>query len=373
MTADQFPVLSHGIYANHAAISPWPRVSADAVAAFARENAELGPTGYRSWIRRERELREKIVRLVNAPSIDDIALLQNTTEGVSLVAYGYPWAKGDNVVLPAGEFPSNRLPWLAQSARGVDVREVDIRVENPEDALLDRLDGRTQVLAVSSVQYSDGLRLDIEKLGAACEGEGVLFFVDAIQHLGALPFDVQAAGVGCLSAGAHKWLLGPEGLGVFYCREAERERIGLRQAGWHMYDYPWHFERTDWTPSANARRFEAGSPNSLGQVALHASLGLLLDTGSALIAERIRANSHRLASGIEDFPGLRVCSRMSAERVSGIVSFRSDGDGTRDLFKRLMQSGVTCAFRNGCVRLSPHFYQDDMVIDEILNRLEGCL
>lgn len=373
MAADQFPSISSGIYANHAAISPWPRAAAEAVAAFASENTENGPTAYRNWIERERELRGLVARLINAPSRDDIALLANTTQGVSIIAFGFPWKDGDNVVIPAGEFPSNRLPWLAQERRGVDVREIDVRVDRPEDALLGAIDDRTQILAVSSIQYSDGLRLDIHRLGEACRKAGILFFVDAIQHLGAFPLDVQSAQVDCLAAGAHKWMLGPEGIGIFYCSPKARASLALSQAGWHMFDYPWNFDRADWTPSSKARRFEAGSPNTLGQVALHASLTLLMNAGMDEVAARISANSHRLIAGIESMPDVRLRSSGQSSRQSGIVSFEAVDSPTREVFKRLMQAGVSCAYRGGCVRLSPHFYQDHNVIDRILNHVEDAV
>lgn len=374
MNEEQFPTLARGIYANHAAISPWPKVTADAVAEFAEENAASGPEHYKNWIARERELRQQIAALVGASGEQDIALVQNTTEGLSTVAFGFPWQQGDNVVLPAAEFPTNRLPWLAQAARGVEAREVDIRAgEDPESALIGAIDDHTRVLAVSSVQYSDGLRLDLQKLGKACNDAGVLFCVDAIQQLGALPLNVEACGIDCLAAGTHKWMLGPEGMGIFYCREPARSKISLNRAGWHMYDFPWNFSREDWSPSKSARRFEAGSPNNLGQVALHASLALILDTGLDAIAAQVLRNTQRLLYGLSALPGVIVRSRSEPNRQSGIVTFDPGEGGRQAVFKNLMTAGVTCALREGGIRLSPHFYQDDTVIDRLLNSVEDSL
>lgn len=373
MYDDQFAILSRGIYANHAAISPWPKVTADAVVAFAEENARSGPGHYKDWVARERELRNQLATLIGAGE-QDVALIQNTSEGICAVAFGYPWQAGDNVVLPAGEFPSNRLPWLAQKARGVDAREVDIRAEgDPEAALIDAMDGRTRILALSSVQFSDGLRLDLEKLAAACGQNEVLLCVDAIQQLGVLPIDVEACGVDCLAAGAHKWLLGPEGLGVFYCRESARSKIGLTRLGWHMYDYPWNFERSDWTPAKSARRYEAGSPNNLGQAALHASLSLILDIGVAEIAARVLRNTRQLVEGLSALPEITVRSWTAPQRQSGIVTFDTRNGEARSVFERLMAAGVTCALRDGGIRLSPHFYQDEAVIERLLEQVEHAL
>ena len=237
---EQFPSLDQGIYFNHAAVSPWPRCTADAVRQFAEENAVNGPAAYRQWIEREKDLRLKLASLTGAPSADDIALLKNTTECISLVAWGIDWHAGDNIVLPVGEFPSNRLPWLAQSSLGVEIREVDIRpAENAENALLDAMDGNTRLLSVSAVQWNDGFRLDLARLGQACHSAHVLFFVDAIQQLGALPVDVEACHIDFLAADAHKWLLAPEGIAVFYSSGPGRSQLQLLQQGWHCGFGPW--------------------------------------------------------------------------------------------------------------------------------------
>jgi len=372
--SNQFPTLEQGIYANHAAISPWPMRTADAVAAFALENTRVGPAGYKDWITREHELREHLAILLGADSNKDIAILSNTSEGICNVAFGFPWKAGDSVILPRDEFPSNRLPWLAQRSRGVDVREVEIRRDGePEAALIEALDDSTRLLAVSSVQYADGLRLDLEQLGAACDDAGILFVVDAIQQLGALPLDVRACRIDCLAAGAHKWLLGPEGIAVFYCRKSAREKLGLNRMGWHMYDYPWNFERDDWTPSESARRFEAGSPNALGQAGMHASLSLILEIGMEQVSSRVLANTGRLSTSLASLPGVLLASPDKMERQSGIVSFGVEGRNVREIYRDLRRAGITSALRAGNIRLSPHFYQDETVIEELLNRVEDAL
>ncbi len=371
---EQFPILDQGLYLNHAAIAPWPRCTADEVQTFARENALRGPDGYRDWILREKELRRNLARLTGASSEDDIGLLKNTTEGISLVAWGLDWQAGDNIVLPRGEFPSNRLPWLAQSAHGVEVREVDIQTaENAENALLEAMDGHTRLLSVSAVQWNDGFRLDLEILGRACRAKGVLFFVDAIQQLGALPVDVETCQVDFLAADAHKWLLGPEGIAVFYCRASARPRLRLIQQGWHMVEDPWNFHRDKWEPSTSARRFEAGSPNSMGQTALHASLNLLLKTGMDQVSGRILQNTEFLINSLSSIAGVQITSRTEPERRSGIVSFSHNRITSRILNTRLAEAGVTCAVRGNSIRLSPHFYQDETDLARFMQILERTL
>jgi selenocysteine lyase/cysteine desulfurase len=370
----QFPILEHGLYVNHAAIAPWPLCTAEAVARFAKENAQVAAASYGDWIARENGLRASLARFIGAPSDGDIALLKNTTEGISLVACGVDWRAGNNIVIPAREFSSNRRPCLACEEWGVELREVDIREgQNPEATLIDAMDEQTRVLSVSAVHWGDGLRLDLERIGDACRSGGVLFFVDAIQQLGALPLDVSACKIDCLAADAHKWLLGPEGIAVFFCREDIRPQLKLRQHGWHMFDNPWRFADNGLEPSKSARRFEAGSPNSLGQVALEASLGLLMETGMDTVARRILANSDYLIRNLTELPGVRITGNTDPDRRSGIVSFVPGDIPPHSLHRALGVNGVTCALRDGAIRLSPHYYQGEEELARLVASIEAAM
>lgn len=371
---EQFPILQHGHYLNHAAVGPWPRCTAEAVKRFADENMRQGAAGYREWYQREDRLREGLRTMLGASDSADIALLKNTSEGISTVAFGLDWQPGENIVLPAGEFPSNRLPWLAQEVNGVEVREVDIRAaENAEQALLEAMDANTRLLTVSAVQWSDGFRLDLQRLGKSCRQRGVLFFVDAIQQLGALPMDVETCQIDFLAADAHKWLLAPEGIAVFYCRESARPQLTLLQQGWHMFENPLNFERTRWTPASSAKRFEAGSPNTVGQAALHASVELLLGYGMDKVGDRVLANTRYLLQQLAEIPGARIASHASGGRLSGIVSFSLDSIPVRTLHRMLSDEGVSIVIRDDSIRLSPHFYQDERQLDPVLEIVARAL
>lgn len=371
---DQFPILKQGLYANHAAIAPWPRVTTRAICDFAVENCEKGSANYASWLLRESQLRLSLAHLLHANSPDDIALLKNTTEGICTVSNGIDWQSGDNVVIPADEFPSNRLPWLALTQKGVEVREVNIRdTEQPEQALLSQLDKNTRLLSVSAIQWTDGLRLNLKTLGKSCKDNGILFFVDAIQQLGAIQIDVEACHIDFLAADGHKWLLSPEGIAVFYCREDKREQLHLGQVGWHMVDEPYRFNRQDWKASTSATRFEAGTPNMLGQTGMHASVALLLETGISQVESLVTGNSEQLYNGISDIPGIEPLRPFNPQRVSGIVSFRTADGKPLAFHAALKQRGVNCAVRGEGIRLSPHYYQAGEPIERILNILEQSI
>ncbi|MGA7982366.1 MAG: aminotransferase class V-fold PLP-dependent enzyme [Chromatiaceae bacterium] len=344
------------IYLNHAAVSPWPKRTVEAVTRFAQENGTRGAAEYGRWVQIEARLRQRLAALINAHSPADIALTKNTSEGLSIVAHGLDWQAGDNVVGIAQEFPSNRIVWESLRTEGVQCRQLDLYAsEAPEADLTALCDRRTRLMAVSSVQYARGLRLDLEQLGAFCRNQGILLCVDGIQSLGAVPFDLERIQADFVVADGHKWMLGPEGIALLYVNPEVRPRLRLRQYGWHMVEHPGEFERRDWTPAADARRFECGSPNMLGIHALEASLSLLEEVGMASVEQAINALTARLLELI-DHRGFELLSPRAPKRRAGIVTFRVPDADPGALQEKLMAQRVICANRGGGIRFSPHFY-----------------
>lgn len=367
----EFSIDPDILYLNHAAVAPWPRRTTEAVKAFAEENHTRGATDYPKWLQRERSLRDQLKKLVNAGSTDDIALVKNTSEGLSLVAYGLEWRAGDNIVSTNQEFPSNRIVWESLHERGVELRCADISGDDPEGAIIANIDAHTRLVSVSSVQYASGIRMDLERLGVACRERDVLFCIDAIQSLGAVRFDAEACHADFVTADAHKWMLGPEGIALFYSHPEAREKLRLNQFGWHMVEHAGDFDRTEWAPALSAQRFEPGSPNMLGIFAMEASLSLLEETGLEKIEMELLRRTSRLVEAILSEPQLELLTPQEADRRAGIVTFRfHDRDSAfhAQLYRQLMREGVICAHRGGGIRYSPHFYTDESIIDEALQR-----
>ncbi|BCX88864.1 cysteine desulfurase/selenocysteine lyase [Methylomarinovum tepidoasis] len=353
------------IYLNHAGVGPWPRATKQAVSTFAAENARWGAVDYPRWLAVEKRLRKRIRALLNAPSSDDIALVKNTSEAISFVAMGLDWHDGDNVVTSNEEFPSNRIPWEALRDRGVELRQADLAAGKPaEDALFDLVDRRTRLITVSSVQYATGRRMDLERIGEFCRRRGLLFCVDAIQSLGALRADVQAWQADFVMADGHKWLLAPEGLGLFYTTPKARDRLQLLEYGWHMVEHAGDYDRRDWQPATSARRFECGSPNMLGIFGLEASLALLQETGMETVERQVLANAAWLIERIQADPDLELLT--PPDRHAGIVTFCPRRDDPAQLFEQLRRQKVICALRGGGIRFSPHFHNDTAQLDQAL-------
>ena len=371
MKHPEFPLTDKLIYLNHAAVGPWPKRTGEAVIKFAEQNTHYGSHFYPDWLNKEVELRTQLQALLNAPFADDIALVKNTSEAVSFVAYGLTWQHGDNIVSSNEEFPSNRLPWESLSDQGVEFRQADLySADAPEDALFALVDGNTRLLTISSIQFASGLRMDLERIGEFCKQRGILFCIDAIQSLGAVQFDVQAYQADFVMADGHKWMFGPEGLGVFYTTPQARDKLKLTQYGWHMMKNIHNYENQPWEIHPTARRFECGSPNMLGIHAFSASLSLLLETGMDNVERRVLENRDYLSQAIAARPDLQLLSQLDGALKSGIVTFKHHRRPNEAVYQHLQDQGVICALRGGGIRFSPHFYNTAEEIDRALGLVD---
>jgi cysteine desulfurase/selenocysteine lyase len=364
-----FPVTKEWIYLNHAAVGPLPRPVRRAAQGYLRAISTRGDKHWEKTWELLEDLRERLAAWIGASS-DEIAFTRNVSEGIGVLVLGLDWQPGDNVVLPAIEFPANVYPWLNLARLGVEVRFVPLR-----DGTFDlpdvqaRVDRSTRVLAVSSVQFFNGFQADLAPLGRFCRDNGILFCVDAIQHLGALPLDVRSANADFLACGAHKWWMAGEGFGFLYCRRELQDRIRPAVVGWlgvrhweNFLDY-----KLEFPPSA--RRFETGNVSAFGAHALRAALAFFESVGPGNVAARVTARAGQVRQAALD-RGWPVATPASG-LPSGIVSFRVPGWEAPTLVAGLARLGVQVAARNGIVRVSPHFYNTSAEIDEFFRRLDG--
>lgn len=355
---DNFPITRTCNFQNHAAVAPLSGPAADALIGYARELSEaayLRGTYYRAAER----VRQSVAKLIHAdPS--EITFVKNTSEGINYVANGIQWLNGDNIVSTAMEFQANVIPWLSLEQRGVHLKRVpeeDGRV--PFDRIAAAIDRRTRLVAVSAVQWSNGFRLDLTRLGELCKDKGVLFFVDAIQALGVHPIDVAAMNIDLMSCGGHKWLLAPEGTGLFYCRHELVGHLRPPEPGYMCMKHGFETDVASYRPEDlhdDARRFDSGVYNLAGLCAMGASIDLLLKVGIDQVQVRVKELTDLLVEGIRS-KGWRLHSPRTATEWSGIVSFSSEKHDVEALRKHLRSEfRVVVATRRGRLRSSPHFY-----------------
>lgn len=359
----EFPVVETYVYLDHAGVSPVSLRVKTAIERFLRESADGGAFHYPSWAQTIARIRSRCAALIGAGS-DEVAFVKSTSHGISLVAGGLDWKQGDNLLFCEKDFPSNIYPWLNLVKRGVEARPVP---HNQGGVLIEdieaRMDARTRLVAVSSVQFASGARIELARLGELCRRKRVLLCVDAIQSLGIVPMDVQEQKVDFLSADAHKWLLGPEGIGIFFCRKGLAGQLEPPLIGWKSVRNEFDFDHPGLLLKDDALRFEEGSQNLLGIFGLGAAVDLLLEVGITSVRERVLFLGDAIIGQIER-RGFELMTPREREGRGGGISFLGpfDPGALRD---RLKERKIMVNARGGGLRVSPHFYNTEQEIDQL--------
>ena len=363
----EFPVVAQSAYLAHAAVCPLP---ARVHLAMTRYLARAGCGGQFEHLHASAEaaLRTAAASMLDVQA-DEIALVPSTSAGLSLISAGIAWRAGDSVVMSEGDFPSNVYPWLRLRSQGVSVRAIPANVRRGvtwEDVAA-QLDDSTRLVALSSVHFVTGAVAEIDRIGRECGARGVLFCVDAIQSLGAGPTSARHADF--LVADAHKWLLGPQGMGVCVVRRARFEQVEPVFVGWKSVKSERDFvqQQLDFAPSA--RRYEPGSLNALGVVGVSAALQLLSSVGIPAIAERIGQLRARLVPELQH-KGYEVLGGEAAQG-SGIISFQRAGTDMQALYRSLDAAKIITSLRHdptgrACIRVAPHFYSTEAELERLL-------
>jgi selenocysteine lyase/cysteine desulfurase len=371
----EFPSRRHGIQFNHAAVCPLPARATEALAGYGRKLGGRAALDWREWGAEADALRAAAARLIGAGDMvggaRSVSIVPNTTSGLNLIAQGLDLSAGASVVTTAAEFPANLTPWIALERGGVRVRRLPTRDGAfTAEELAGACDGTTRVVSVSLVSFHTGFRAPVEAVGAFCRARGILFGLDAIQGVGAIPVDVTSWGVDFLSADGHKWMLGPEGAGIFFCRRELIQSTHPVLIGWNSVARPHDFDHIDYTLRGDAARFECGSPNVPGLLGLKASIELLSSAGIDAIWQQVRSLTANLVQGLQD-QGFTVASPRDEQEASGIVSFTRVGLDPAAVARRLKKEHrCELAVRAGRLRCSPHFYNTSGQIAQLLALLE---
>ena len=362
----EFPVTAKYVYLNHAGVSPIPASAAEAGIQVLIRARDEGAVRFKDWAETGNVARRRFAQLVGGSS-DEVAFIKNTSEGLSIIAAGFPWKEGDNLITSNVEFPSNIYPWMRLQSRNVEVRMVPEREGRVrKEDLFKACDGKTRMIALSSVEFTNGYRNDLSGIGEYCRRHGIFFCVDGIQSLGVLPMDVKAYGIDALAADGHKWMMAPAGIGGLYVSKEVMEMIEPVILGWHSVTNRFDFETFDFRLSPDARRYEPGTFNTVGLASFSASLDLLLTIGIDRIHERVR----RLTEGVIDHAlkaGYEVISPRNPDERSGIVTFKVPGADPNALSNSLLERGYVCAPRGGGLRVSPHFYNTQEEIERFFD------
>jgi len=366
-----FPVTRNKVYLAHAAVGPLPACVSNAVANYVANAGEIGQFGFLHH-ETEMEARRLAAELIGA-SAEEIAFVSSTSAGLNTVASGLCWNTGDNVVISEGDFPSNIYPWLNLQKKGVITRFIP-RNPNGVIRLADvakQIDERTRLVSLSTINFCVGTPAAIDEIGKFLHSKGILFCVDAIQSLGALPCRVD--NVDFLTADAHKWLLGPQGIGILFVRHEHFSKLHPPQVGWKSVVDNTDYSRVSLKLFDSALRYEPGGLNILGLMGLHAALKLITSIDISVITDQITSLLLKIASGLKE-NGYEIQGKMFKNLPTGIISFsHKDKDMVR-LYQKLNNKGIITSLRKDlqyrtCVRVSPHFYNTEDEIDILLKTL----
>jgi len=333
--------------------------------------------------------RPAIARLINA-HLDEVALVESTSHGLSIVAASIPLERGDRVLMSDLEFLEVAIPWVEKKKQGVEIdvipsRNGEVRVED----FAARITPQTRVISISSVQWSNGYRANLGAFSKLCRERNLWFVVDAIQQLGAVPIDVRETPVDFLACGGHKWLTYPFGCGFLYVSREALPRLHPPIPGYLSVEDPpggWgaYFQTPSITPVQDyayvpsARRLEpGGTANYPGAIGLAASLNLIHELGQEKIAEHIHALTEKLIAGLRSLP-VTLVTTFDRENRAGIVTFSVGGaEENIKLMNRLLQARILVSVRYtsnvGGIRISCHFFNSEEDIDRLLATLGSLL
>ncbi len=363
--------LADTVYLNGANHGPFPRVASEAVEealAWKRDPSSIDDSIYFSLPDR--------VRQAAAPFFgcrpEELAVATGASTGVALMAEGIDWRPGDHVVVPAGEFPANYLPWMALRRRGVDVSVVPVDGGLTASGVEAAMRDRTRVVAVGYVNFANGFRADIEAIGALCERRGVAFLVDVSQAVCAVPLDVRRARAAVVTAAGYKWMLSPYGTGVLYVAPEWIDKLPVPTVNWTTVAGADDFNNltgleVDFRPGA-ARWDAPETASFLNCMPMAASLEFLGRIGIGRIYEHATGLIDRLVAGLPD--GFRPESALDPQHRSTIFRLvGDDGQRTREAYGRCLEAGISVSMREGGIRVSPGIWNDAADVDLLLEQL----
>lgn len=365
----EFPVTEKKIFLAHAGDCPLPGRVANAVADYARAAATNDQERfvYPHSLTEGRKLISEFLKC----QPEEVAYVGPTSLALSFVASGLKFRRGDNILVYFDDYPSNVYPWMALAEQGVEVRLMNTKalgVIRPID-VMGQVDENTRLVALASCHFISGWRIDIPKIGKFLRDRGILFCVDAIQTLGAFPTTVEY--VDFMAADAHKWLLGPCGAGLMYVRRELQERLNPPIYGWHNVNNPNFVAQEHIEFRNDARKYEAGTFNLFGVVGLLAGLKLLMEIGVENVGAELLRKRKLLVPSLQAKGYSVLNADAPVESASGIVTFCTPGKDIGPVHQKLWDANIVTSLRvdrkgQNYIRLSPHFYNTDAELNQVL-------
>jgi selenocysteine lyase/cysteine desulfurase len=367
----EFPVTREKIFLAHAGVCALPRRVAQAMS----DCASQGTLGDQEEfvMRRITEARQAGAKLLHCTA-EEVSLVGPTSLGLSLVAAGLEFRRGDNILIYHDDYPTNVYPWMALAAKGVEVRLLNTRGLGAIRTVdvMGQVDENTRLVALASCHFISGQRLEHEVIGRFLRERGILFCLDAIQTLGAFPTPVDY--VDFLAADSHKWLLGPCGAGLFYVKADLQAKLNPPIYGWHNVRNPDFVAQETIEFRSGAAKFEPGTHNLVGLVGLLAAMELALELGVDAIAAELARKRTWLVPAVRAKGYSVLNADPKPECAGGITSIYRPGEDLAPLRQKLADAGIIVSLRGdrqgqNYLRISPHFYNTDAELRRLVELL----
>lgn len=363
---DQFPILEHTTYANscsQGALSRRVRAAYEEyLDGWDANGAEWG-----HWVERAEAAREAFARLLHAdPS--ELAVTTSVTQGVSAIVSALDLGERPRIVISEYEFPTVGQIAHAQELRGAEVVHVRQEADGsiPPERFAEAIDERTSLVCCTTLSYRTGHRHDIAEIARLAHEAGALCLADSYQAIGAVDFDAHALGVDFVTGGTVKYLLASAGLGFLYVRGELLPGLVPTQTGWFADEDIFRMDISDYSPAADARRFDAGTPPVPNIYAGLAGMSIVEDAGTRAIEDHVAGLTARLIDGLDELAA-QVVTPRDPERRGPLVCVKSTD--VRTLVDTLEAARIVCSERDSNLRVALHLYNVDEDVDTILAAL----
>jgi cysteine desulfurase / selenocysteine lyase len=380
---EDFPITKSYTYLANAAITPIPLPVYTEILKFYQEALYHGGTIWSDWIDAMEETRELYSKFIGADSKDEIAFTHSTSEGMNIIAH----ILSDKGIVISNEleFPSTNLPWINKSSKNIKFLKSDYEGKIPIldiAKMIDKYYGKrgkqVKTILTSHVQFSNGFRQDLEELGKLTQRKDLHLVVNATQSLGAMSLDVKNFNIDFMASNGHKWMLSSFGIGTIYIkRRYLRDKDYFKPtffslSGQKKKD---NFDNnTILDSSYSATRFELGTPHFQNIVALKAAIKYTSKIGIKQIEKRILGLTNYLIDKLVNID-IEILSPVAEKKYrSGIIVFKPKKENPSQIVMKLQKMNqIIVSARGKGIRVSPHFYNNEEDIDNLISALVNIL
>ena len=366
------------IYLNNASVSLMPFSSIEAMSDFQLSYNSMGPDSIESDVFIKEKLiavRKSVANLIKCQP-EEVVLTQSTTDGINIVANGLLLDSNSNIIIRGKdhEHHANYFPWLRLSKKST-IKSLEVNKIGFFDIkkLYNLIDKNTKIVTLSHALYNTGAILPVEEIGDFLEKNNVPFFLDAAQTVGCIgDYDFKKTKCNFMSFNGSKWLCGPMGTGIFFCKKGSSDLLEPITVGGEsamLYD------NSKLAYKDIPEKFQTGFRNYVGIVGLESSVSYLLKYGLENIHSKITKLANLFCDELSKIPGITVYRPEKEAKRNSIVSFSIDGFEPQVVIEKLHKQKIVLAVREiydqKIIRVAPHFFNTESEMLKVVEAIKG--